>query len=264
VDVAEGTVHVVLGLGAPDQLLPNEAGPWDGARVLNRYVRPLLRALTRPTAIAHYFGRDWVSLARRPVASVGFAHLVETGHTVVEAWVGVHAPFASYPRPSYRGAEPASLDTLTGDVEDPRALAARIDGSFRRAFPVLQQVPCAPEATQLPRAALARFGSTPWNAASPAETIYAQCTFEEALGPVTVARTVSGAVQMSGEIMVSLDAWHACEQLLESSIRAGTPPDAAIEETLGHPGVLMFGWRSFDALKDAVRGLDAARGLRSP
>src|SRR5580704_5962913 len=64
-----GTVHLALLLAHPGQLVACEPG-----KLVNRYVRPLLRALTRLGATAHYFGRDWVSVLHRPAAQVGFAH----------------------------------------------------------------------------------------------------------------------------------------------------------------------------------------------
>jgi lipoate-protein ligase A len=39
-------------------------------KILNRLVRPLLRAMTKTGAHAHYFGRDWVSVDHRPAAMV--------------------------------------------------------------------------------------------------------------------------------------------------------------------------------------------------
>ena len=51
VRVGPGTLHVVLSLAHPSALVP-----CDAAHIVNRHVRPLLRALTKSGALAHYFG----------------------------------------------------------------------------------------------------------------------------------------------------------------------------------------------------------------
>ena len=79
----------------------------DESRLVNRYVRPLLRALTKVGATAHFFGRDWVSVAGRPVAWVGFAHDAGTRRTVFEAVVAVGAPYVVRARESTGGTRPA-------------------------------------------------------------------------------------------------------------------------------------------------------------
>src|SRR5579863_795327 len=60
VRLGPGTVHVALALAHPGALTA-----CDEKRIVNRSVRPLLRALTRVGATAHFFGRDWVSVLHR-------------------------------------------------------------------------------------------------------------------------------------------------------------------------------------------------------
>src|SRR5687767_6396512 len=83
-----GTLHLWLSLPRPDALVP-----CDAPRLLNRYVRPLLRGLSKLGAPAIYGGRDWVSVARRPVAWVGFAHDEASGASLVEAFIALERPF---------------------------------------------------------------------------------------------------------------------------------------------------------------------------
>src|SRR5690348_15410474 len=53
--VSPGTVWLQLALGRPDALVPCSA-----EKLINRYVRPLLKALTHVSSVpASYFGRDW-------------------------------------------------------------------------------------------------------------------------------------------------------------------------------------------------------------
>ena len=104
VRVGPGTLHVMVTLARLD---------CDESKILNRHLRPLLRALG-----ARYFGRDWIDLAGRPVAHVGFAHERATGRTVVEAFVAVRTAFAVAARPSHLGKPPATLESLQGPVDD--------------------------------------------------------------------------------------------------------------------------------------------------
>ena len=80
----------------------------DEAHLVNRYVRPLLRALTKCGALAHFFGRDWISVRHRPAAWVGFAHDRASGRAVIEAFVARETPFALEPRASFLGKEPGT------------------------------------------------------------------------------------------------------------------------------------------------------------
>lgn len=57
------------------------------ATVLNRNVRGWLAALTRARAIAHYFGRDWLSVAKRPCGSLAL-RCTRSGAVVIELWLG--------------------------------------------------------------------------------------------------------------------------------------------------------------------------------
>lgn len=85
--VAPGTLHVLLAMESPGALVP-----CDERRIVNRAVRPLLRALTRVGHLAHYFGRDRVVVAHQPVGWVGFAHDAASRRTTFEALVDVREP----------------------------------------------------------------------------------------------------------------------------------------------------------------------------
>jgi hypothetical protein len=85
--VAPGALHVLLAMESPDALVP-----CDERRIVNRAVRPLLRALTRVGHLAHYFGRDRVVVAHQPVGWVGFAHDATSRRTTFEALVHVIEP----------------------------------------------------------------------------------------------------------------------------------------------------------------------------
>lgn len=112
VPVARGALHVLLAMASPSALVA-----CDERRIVNRAVRPLLRALTRVGHLAHYFGRDRVVVARQPVGWVGFAHDAASGRTTFEAFV---------------------------DVREPRLLEAVVDAYARDREPVTLDVPDAP------------------------------------------------------------------------------------------------------------------------
>jgi hypothetical protein len=124
VRVGPGTLHVVLALRTPSALVS-----CDARKLNNRYVRPLLRALTKGGAPAHYFGRDWVSVGHRPAGAVGFAHDARTGRAVVEAFVAVRAMFSD-PRPSFLGKEPGTLEGIAGRPFDLHVLAKLIVDAY--------------------------------------------------------------------------------------------------------------------------------------
>ncbi len=140
VRVGPGTLHVALSLVRPDAL-----EPCDVRRIVNRAVRPLLRAVTKTAALAHYFGRDWVSVAHRPVgwAPATLDEVVgrpldgeAIGRAVVDAYVAKHGaeeiamPIPDLPPPDNVPADPpwtATVDEVIG------ALGAGADarGRFR-------------------------------------------------------------------------------------------------------------------------------------
>lgn len=61
--------------------------------LLNRNVRPLLRAFTRTGVTANYFGREWISSKLGPIALLGF-DVTREGAVLIEAFVGGSEPIA--------------------------------------------------------------------------------------------------------------------------------------------------------------------------
>ncbi len=227
---AAGSLHVALALAAPDALVA-----CDEKRIVNRYVRPLLRALTRSGHLAHYFGRDWVSAAHRPVAWVGFAHDSSSRRTLFEAVVAVRAPFAVTQRASFLGKPHGSLESIGGSAVDPERLAAAVVDAYAGDTPAVElawrDAPASPED---PRA------DPPWAA-----------TAEEAIGTLGAGVDASGVFRVGGDLLASRD---ALERL---SSRAGTiAPDELpqlVDETLAAPGVALDGVRSLASVLDVIR-----------
>jgi hypothetical protein len=223
VRVGPGTLWIQLSLPRPDALVACPPGA-----IVNRYVRPLLRTLTRVTGTpASYFGRDWVSVAHRPVAAVGFAYEARTGRTLFEAIVGVNEPFATEARPSFRGKSPVTLAELAGAV-DPLRLAAAIE----EAYAVANHEPT--------------IGSTnpPGEAIEPPWTAFR----EEAIGVVAAGPDRHGRLRIGGEIMGAYDV------VAELASEAATAPIDAIGEIVDRHAAraVLFGIRSFASIRDVI------------
>lgn len=232
--VGPATVHVALSLAHPGAL----SSACDEKRIVNRYVRPLLRALTRVGAQAHYFGRDWIAVQHRPAAQVVFAHDAATRRTLFEAFVAVRAPFAGEHRASFLGKPHGTLESITGRSFD----AARIADAIVDAY-------VAPHASiPLPTPVLfSSFESAadpPWLA-----------TREEAIGIVGAGPDARGVFRVGGDLLVSRDALASLESRVASC--AGEDVARFVDDTLAAPGVALDGVRSLASVRDVI--LDARR-----
>jgi hypothetical protein len=250
VRVAPGTVHVALALVHPAALMSHA----DEKRIVNRAVRPLLRALRKSGNLAHFFGRDWISVAHRPVAWVGFAHDAASRRTVFEAFVGVRTPFALGPRASFLGKPVATIETLRdralGSLESyaqrfsdaiVEAYVAQAGGEARELAPVDLAVDTssARGARDDPRA------DPPWAA-----------TCEEAIGVVGAGPDARGVLRVGGDLLVSRDALARLEVRLRDAPAADVP--RIVDETLAAPGVALDGVKSLASIADVVARARAA------
>jgi hypothetical protein len=240
VRMGEGTLWLALVLPRVDALVS-----CDEAHIVNRYVRPLLRALTKCGALAHFFGRDWVSVKHRPAAWVGFAHDRASGRAVVEAFVARETPFDVGPRASYLGKEPGTLASITGAAVDEMHLADAIVAAYSDAYGrvavdrgALPSVDGAVEApTELPWAAVV----------------------DEVIGELGAGADVDGRFRVGGELLASRDALAS----LESSVANARDEDVAeiVDATLGAQGVALDGVRSLTSVRDVIAA--ARRALQN-
>ena len=235
--VGPGTVWIQLSLARPDALVACTPD-----KLLNRYVRPLLRALTRVAGVpASYFGRDWISAAHRPVALVGLGHEAATNRALFEAVVAVSTPVAAGERPSFLGKAPATLDEVAGRSLDPHRLIEAVVDAYRTSASA--QVDLEAEA-QAPTSSIDDGTcEAAWSA-----------TREEAIGTIGAGRDASGRLRVGGELMASRDALARLEELL-----AALPPDAsdddvgrAVDDALGTGGAITFGVRSLASIRDVI------------
>ena len=232
VRVGPGTVHVALALTHPASLVP-----CDEKQLVNRYVRPLLRALTRaggPRAAAHYFGRDWISVAHRPVAWVGFAHDATTRRTLFEAVVAVRTPFSLTERAGFLGKPQGTLQGIAGRAVDEERLVRAIAEAYATGAEVVHlDVPEVP----------ASGGDTPPEPAWAA-------VVEEAIGTLGAGPDARGVFRVGGDLLVSRDALARLEAL------AATARDEdlgrIVDETLAAPGVALEGVRSLASVRDVI------------
>jgi len=244
--VGTGTLWMQLALERSDALVRCEP-----SRLLNRYVRPLLRALTKVGALAHYFDRDWISAGRRPVAMIAFAHDVGSGRALVEALIAVRTPFALRERASYLGKAPATLVDVGASVELARlgdAVAEAYGAAYGREIVEMADFTADGEDAMSTHAD---------PRADPAWT----STREEAIGIVAAGRDRDGIMRVGGELMVSRDAVTRLESRLarreERSGSAKAAVDATaigadVDATLGAPDVALVGVRSLTSLRDVL------------
>jgi hypothetical protein len=249
--VGPGSVHVALALRSPSALVP-----CDAPRLMNRYVRPLLRAITKGGSAAHYFGRDWVSAGHRPVAAVGFAHDSGTGRAVFEAFVAVRVPFDgpsaplpqvdrhASPRRSFQGKEPGTLEDVKRSPVDSGALARRIveayaalPGVVRRDLPARSPSDVA-DGGQRPRA------EPPWEA-----------TVEEEIGPVSAGRDARGTLRLGGDFLASRDAVAQVEaKVLALGASAAIDLVGTIVDQAFSAPAAIVGVRELGSVRDALLG----------
>lgn len=245
VRVGSGSVYVGLSLLNP-RVAPVSA---DHRRIVNRAVRPLLRALTRTGCAAHFFGRDWVAVRHQPAAWVGFAHDSTTERTLFEAFVAVRVPFAVDDRASFRGKAQGTLESLSSVSIDPVRLAAAIVDAYvegRQATTGDDQAR-APEIPASP-AEDAR-GEPPWAAT---------CT--EAIGLIGAGPDRRGVFRVGGDLLVSRDALARLEARLAAPAKEldDQALGAIVDDTLGSPRVAIDGVRSLSSIRDVI-----ASALRS-
>jgi hypothetical protein len=228
VRVAPGTVHVALSLAHPGALTP-----CDEKRIVNRAVRPLLRALTKVGALAHFFGRDWISVQHRPAAWVGFAHDATTRRTLFEAYVAVRAPFA-VDRPSFLGKPPVALEEL--GVSDPQRIVDAIVQAYPAAWDAEAIAVSAP--------------STAAQAATVSDDPPWAATVGEAIGVLGAGPDAGGVFRVGGDLLVSRDALARLEARAASAAIEDVP--RIVDETLAAGGVALDGVRSLASVRDVI------------
>jgi len=210
-----GTVHVVVAVPAPEA--PN--------KILNRLVRPLLKAITKQSIVTSYFGRDWISAAHRPIGYVCFAHHSQTERTVFEAFVATKTPFALGRRASFQGKDPTEV------AVDPEKLVEGIVASYASAFMLDVERKPIDDAP-----VLSSLDEPEWLA-----------KVDEAIGPIYADRT-----HLGGELMASSDAMERVHERLRSAPDDFEQIGEVIDEEFTNKAVALEGVRDLHSLQMAV------------
>jgi hypothetical protein len=228
--VGPGTVHVALALARPGSLTE-----CDEKHIVNRYVRPLLRALTATGSPAAFFGRDWISVSKKPAGWVGFGHDAASRRTLFEAFVAVTSPFALPERASFRGKAPSTLQSISGHTVDPARLVRAVTAAYAEAHD-LEDLDVAPAADS---AAVGVEVAPPWVA-----------TCQEAIGLVGAGPDGHGTFRVGGDFLVSRDALARLEA--RTALAGEDEIGRIVDETLMAPGVALDGIRTLSSLRDVI------------
>lgn len=209
--------------------------------ILNRLVRPLLRAISRSGALAHYFGRDWISAKHQPVAQVAFAHDAATQRTLIEAFVSVNQSACPRVRSSYLGREPTTLAQLVGRELMTSEVADKIERSYLEAYGLTRAEETLPSDVVTEPAPKR---PTEWS-----------CVHEEAIGPLGIGIDEGGHLRLGGELMISFDALSRLESELDAlgaERRDRTKVERIVEAAWGASDVALFGVQSLDHVVSLV------------
>jgi hypothetical protein len=232
--VLPGTLLVLLRLAHPSALVPSTP-----RQIMNRHVRPLLRGLTRSGALAHYFGRDTISVAHRPVGQVGFAHDSRTGRTSFEAFVAITAPLAPRDRPSLLGREPATLESAAGRGFDGGAVRGHIAAAYSK----IPGCDAGARALERPASKAAELGEEPpWTS-----------TALEAIGVVGAGVDGTGLFRVGGELLASRDALdRVARRAAALAVANAESVGRILDEELTPGSVALDGIRELSSVRDVL------------
>lgn len=155
---SEGVLYFALGLANASVLMPCPPG-----KIINRNVRGFLAGVRGLGVPAHYFGRDFVSVANQPGAYLGWFE-GDDGRVLLEFFVALDAPFvlpdglSAYPQPAeppLRGKPPITLRAAGVSAVAAADVLAAIAGGYARGF-ALDLAPEPPNTEELARASALR------------------------------------------------------------------------------------------------------------
>jgi hypothetical protein len=243
--VGPGSVWMSLALRSVDALIPCEV-----SKIVFRHVRPLLRAVTSLGRPAQHGGRDYILVANRPAALIGFAHDTETGRASIEVVIAVSTPFALSQRASFLDKAPATLQQLHGQSIN----AVTLCGAIAEAYAEEHMMTILPLAIG---AVLETHGPIPFDDDPPWAA-----TVNETFGTICAGRDAEGKMRVGGELLVSRDALAALEAQIEALGPFGGRADVAriVTETLGAKNVAIDGVRSLSSIANVItKAIDAGR-----
>ena len=244
-----GRLYLNLRLATPAALTA-----CDASKLLNRYVRPLLRALTKVTAPTHYFGRDWISCGGAPIASIAFAHHARSGRAMIESVVAFSEPFTTLGKgaPSFLGKTPTTIEKVSTKTRNVSDLCASLAQAYADAYGLaLVHRPLPPFPAAAPLAV-----EPPWDA-----------TLPEAIGDIG-ASVDNGHLRLGGAFMASEDAVREFEGRVSALPSTATVDDVGADADAVFAGagdvqnahIALFGVRSLASIRDvAFAALEKSR-----
>ncbi len=241
ISIGRGNVHLALALAHPAALVA-----CDAPRLVNRYVRPLMRALSSFGEKTPYFGRDWLSAQHRPLAWVGFAHDSISKRALFEAVVGVDAPWSlDRNRASFLGKSEITMSEANARAISSESVAEAIASEYAKAFS--GERAAAPE---IEASALAVEDDPKWAA-----------EIDEAIGVVAAGRDRHSRVRVGGQFLASRDAIARLEAKITTfdSQTSLSEIGAAVDAELARPEIALHGIKSLLSVRDAI-----ARAILEP
>ena len=240
----EGVLYLALALRHASALM---ACPRD--RILNRNVRAFLSALRRFHGDAHYFGREWISLDRRPAGLVAWTRR-PSGAVLLEAFFGAERSYAvsdeelAHPPSSPRmlGKAPITLREALSPLPSARELASALAEACASMTPHdLEERAIAP----VPGHARPMHPRMRWS--RPREVPIGLVR----AGLAMSARGVVEAAALSGDFFQDADAPERLEAALVGGFATPERLRDALNATYGSHGVVIEGLRSLQPVLDA-------------
>jgi hypothetical protein len=236
--------------------------PCQPPQFLNRYVRPILRALSACGVHAAYFGRDWIAArdsasgTHHPIALLATGHDRASGRARVDCFIGLSEPVIPLfdsERASFQGKHPRSCFDVAYQAQE--GFAAKLEDAlviqWQQAgvnilrdlqHPSLSTVPC----------------DTPYPVATP------EIAWQEPIGTLTLS-WCEHSVRLQGPFMLSGDAHAELERVGTEYVLAFVEEDEAHArervERLRHrleqavSGSVHLGVKSWSAVADIVHSL---------
>ena len=270
---SEGIVYVALALRDRNALMPCPR-----ARILNRNVRGALQGLRSAGIVAHYFGRDFLSVDARPAAYVGWASRLD-GRVLLEFFLcDTHSCFVSgrelgYPARKddpFRGKEAWTLEQAYFQTHHPpdaaprimrSALAEHLAEGYRAGYQAEFRRSAIPEAWL---ASEARPGLAP---DPDAGALHWSHPIEEAIGFVSAGVALDSAgklarVRMCGDFFADDNCAVTLERVLVGVAPSSDHIGRAVDAAYGQGGHDIEGVRDLRTFQTAI--LDAVARARAP
>lgn len=251
VNAGDGIAYIAIGLRDASVFLPC---PRD--RVLNRNVRGMLLGLSQGTVGAHYFGRDFVSVDRRPAVYTAWARNA-AGNVILEFFVGMrdtfHVAESSMTYPSHHadvlnGKEPTTLaEAWTRDVQFDEVVDRVVRRGYAKAYAIPLTTVEFDSSSQAPRLPAQHNDAFAWSA--PRDV---PIGFVEAGVRLSAANNIE-QVRLAGDYFAD----DALDGILNDSLRGKQGTDAefvaAINLAMGKDGAVLEGVASLNTVLDAFR-----------